>query len=77
MHQFSLDLDTVSAATLVLHDVLNCLDHKNHCAALFIDLSEAFDTVDQNTLILRLSEIACIRPLACGWRSVGQIVLNA
>lgn len=43
---------TVSAATLVL-DVLNCLDHKNHCAALFIDLSKDFDT-DHYIIMQRL-----------------------
>lgn len=48
---------TFSAAMLVLNEVLNCIDHRNHCAALFKDLSKAFDTVDHPLLIQRLSEM--------------------
>jgi hypothetical protein len=48
---------SVSATKLVLDDVLNCLDHKKYCAALCIDLSKAFDTVDHSLLIQKLSEM--------------------
>ena len=39
---------TFSAASLVLNDGVNCLDRKKQCAALFIDLSKAFNTVDRS-----------------------------
>lgn len=38
----------------VVNDVLVALDKKQHSALLFIDLSKAFDTVDQEVLKLRL-----------------------
>ena len=34
---------TISAASLVINDVVNCMDKKQNCAALFIDLAKAFD----------------------------------
>jgi len=37
---------TTSAAFKVLIDFVESMDNKQHCAALFIDLSKAFDTVD-------------------------------
>jgi hypothetical protein len=42
------------------------LDHKNHCAALFIELSKDFDTVDHHTLIQRLTEIG-LNQASCKW----------
>jgi hypothetical protein len=65
-----------SAAMLDLKDVLNCLDHRNHCVALFTDLPKAFDTVDHPLLIQRLSEMA--RCLASGLGAVrkGHCVLS-
>jgi hypothetical protein len=58
VHQFGFrpGHSTISAATLVL-DVLNCLNNQNHCAALFVDLSKPFDTVDHYILIQRLTEV--------------------
>ena len=57
---------TVSAATLVLEDVLYCFENTNHCAALFIDLSKAFDMVDHFLLLQRLSEIG-LDQASCNW----------
>ena len=42
------DLEAINNAT-------EFLDSKQHCAALFIDLSKAFDTVDNSILKRRLS----------------------
>ena len=43
--------------TLVSNDIASALDNKHHCAALFVDLSKAFDTVDHTLLVQRLKEI--------------------
>lgn len=48
---------TVSAALKVLNDIIEALDLKKVCAALFIDLSKAFDTVDHNILIDTLHKV--------------------
>lgn len=45
---------TVTAVTVVTNDILNGLDNKKSCAAIFIDLSKAFDTVDHHHLLERL-----------------------
>ena len=48
---------TIPAVTLVSNDIDSALDNKHHCAALFVDLSKAFDTVDHTLLVQRLKEI--------------------
>ena len=48
---------TVTAALKVLNDVFEALDSKKSCAALFIDLSKVFDTVDHSLLLQTLSKI--------------------
>uniref|UniRef100_M4AZN2 ribonuclease H n=1 Tax=Xiphophorus maculatus TaxID=8083 RepID=M4AZN2_XIPMA len=47
----------VTAATVVLNDIITALDNNQHCAVLFTDLSKAFDTVDQAVLLKKLQRI--------------------
>ena len=44
----------VTANLKVLHDVIIALDSKQCCAAIFIDLAKAFDTVDHSIFMGRL-----------------------
>jgi hypothetical protein len=39
---------TIYAANLVLTDAAKGMDRRKHCAALFIDISKAFEAVDQS-----------------------------
>lgn len=59
VHQsgFRLGHSSLSAASLVINEVVNCMNKRKHCAAVFIDLSKAFDTVDNSLLIQRFSSI--------------------
>ena len=57
---------TVSAVTLVANNIMSALDSKKHCAALFIDLSKAFETVDHDLLLLCLCS-AGFDSRACDW----------
>jgi len=43
-----------TTAFKVLIDFVESMDNKQHCAALFIDLSKAFDTVDHIVVKQRL-----------------------
>lgn len=47
----------MTATSTVLNDVASALDNKQDCVALFIDLSKAFDTVDQKILLQQLESI--------------------
>lgn len=42
---------------LVESDIANVLDNRKRCAAMFIDLCKAFDSVDFGTLLNQLSSI--------------------
>ena len=57
---------TVSAVTLVLDNIVTAIDKKMHCAALFVDLSKAFDTLDHHLLLERLHEIG-FDYSTCSW----------
>ncbi|KAI4830607.1 hypothetical protein KUCAC02_002226 [Chaenocephalus aceratus] len=57
---------TITATMKVVNDITSILDNKQSCAALFIDLSKAFDTVDHRILKQRLLSIG-ISSLAVGW----------
>ena len=48
---------TVTATMKVLNDLISDIDSKEYCAALFLDLSKAFDTVDHLVLCQRLRDI--------------------
>lgn len=48
---------TLTAATIVTNYIIGALDRKQHCTALFVDLSEAFDSVDHGLLLNKLRTI--------------------
>lgn len=58
--------NTITATTSVVNDLVKALDTKMKCAARFVDLSKAFDTVDHAILLNKLSLIG-IRAQACSW----------
>ena len=47
----------VTTTLKVLNDVPIALDSNHYCAAIFIDLAKAFDTVDHSILVGRLRSI--------------------
>ena len=47
----------VTATLKVLNDIISALNSKQYCAAIFIDLAKAFDTVNQSILADRLGSI--------------------
>lgn len=57
---------TSTATVRVVNDITNALDNRKYCAALFIDLSKAFDTVDHAILLGKLSSIG-LGLDACRW----------
>ncbi len=59
---------TVTATMKVLNDFISVIDSKEYCAALFLDLSKAFDTVDHYVLAQRLVDIG-MSPKAVKWFS--------
>ena len=69
MHQsgFSERHSIITAATFVLNDIITALDRKKHCAALFIDLSKAFDTVDHTLFLKRLHSLHRFVDMAFKW----------
>lgn len=50
-------LSTTTAIIKVLNDLMVALDNKNHSAALFIDLSKAFDSINHDILKQRLLSV--------------------
>uniref|UniRef100_A0A674BCQ0 Reverse transcriptase domain-containing protein n=1 Tax=Salmo trutta TaxID=8032 RepID=A0A674BCQ0_SALTR len=46
-----------SATLKVLNDIVTAIDKKQYCAAVFIDLAKAFDSVNHHILIGRLSSL--------------------
>ena len=58
--------NAVSAVILVLDYVLNCIDHKSQCAAIFLDFSKTFNTIEHSLLIQKLSEMGLDNE-SCKW----------
>ena len=56
----------VTATLKVLNDVTIALDSKQCCAAIFIDLAKAFETVDHSVLVGRLRSIVVSEGLWSG-----------
>lgn len=56
----------ITATLKVLNDIALALDNKMSCAAVFIDLAKAFDTVDHSILSNKLADIG-IRNNSLGW----------
>ncbi len=63
---FRTNHSTISAITLVTNHIISALDKKQHCAAVFVDLSKAFDTVDHDILLSKLFNIG-LSESACAW----------
>lgn len=61
--------------TLVTNDVVSAADKGNHCAAIFVDLTKAFDTIDHATL-QRLCDTGLIPTPANGFRTTRLIDSN-
>lgn len=51
---------------LVTNDLISALDKRQHCAALFVDLTKVFDLVDHALLFQRLKSID-LSNMALGW----------
>ena len=46
-----------SATPKVLNDIINAIDKRHYCLAVFIDLAKAFDSVNHHILIGRLDSL--------------------
>lgn len=53
-HDIISHVQSVQAALKVINDFIEALHSKKHCAAFFIDFSEAFNTVDHVLLKQKL-----------------------
>ena len=51
------DHGCTSATLKVLNDILTAIEKKHYCAAVFIDLDKAFDSVNHHILIGRLNSL--------------------
>lgn len=51
---------------VVINYLIGALDRKQHCAALFVDLSKGFDSVDHELLLNKLRD-AGFCPNAVKW----------
>ncbi len=57
---------TVTVAIKVVNDIIDALDSKKYCAALFIDLSKAFDTVD-HVIVFNILRSTGLSAQAVNW----------
>jgi hypothetical protein len=58
--------NTITATPLVVKDLVNALDTQMKCAALFVKLSKAFDSVYHAILLIKLCSIG-LSSDACSW----------
>ncbi len=54
---FRSSFSCTTAVVKVMNDIYNALETQQLCAAIFIDLAKAFDTVDHSILLSRLCSI--------------------
>lgn len=52
---FRIGHSTITSATAVINGLICAQDRKQHRITLFMDLSEAFDSVDHNLLLKKLT----------------------
>ncbi len=57
LNAFQSGHSTISATTLVTNNLITALHKRQHCAALFVDLTKGFDLVDHALLLQRLKSI--------------------
>ena len=48
-------MSTMHAALELVESISTAIDDKNNCAGIFIDLKKAFDTVNHDLLVKKLS----------------------
>ena len=58
---------TESALIKVKNDIMFSIDQNRAVLLVLLDLSAAFDTIDHNILISRLSQRVCVRGTALNW----------
>jgi hypothetical protein len=54
---FRADHGCISATLKVLNDIITAIDKRQYCAAVFIKLAKAFDSVNHRILIGRLNSL--------------------
>ena len=65
-NDFRAHMSTEHAALELTESIYNSIDSKQHCAAVFIDLKKAFDTVNHKLLVDKLSFYG-VRGVANAW----------
>ena len=50
----------------ICEQITNCIDNRDYCAGVFIDLSKAFETIDHTILLTKLQHYG-IRGITVDW----------